>query len=255
MTSYLKITELPEIASANIFANVILPVVRTDILETDKGTLGNIANVVLNGTGSAFARAANANVAFTVANAAQANITSVGTLTSLEVTGNVTAGNVYANSGTIGATTLTISGNGSFGNIAGIFANTTSNIRIPAAAGNVNISASGNANILVVTGTGANITGTIGVSGNANVGNIGSAAVVATANISGANIITAAAAVVKTTSTTVASLPSAATVGAGARSFVTDGNLTATGNFGAIIGGSQSNAVPVYSDGTNWRIG
>jgi hypothetical protein len=52
---------------------------------------------------------ANLNVATagTVTTAAQPNITSVGTLTSLSVTGNVTAGNVYANSGIIGATNLT----------------------------------------------------------------------------------------------------------------------------------------------------
>ena len=43
----------------------------------------------------------------TVVTAAQPNITSLGTLTSLAVTGNVTAGNVYANSGTIGASLLT----------------------------------------------------------------------------------------------------------------------------------------------------
>ena len=52
-------------------------------------------------------RAATAALASTVNDAAQPNITSVGTLTSLAVTGNVTAGNVYANSGTIGATNLT----------------------------------------------------------------------------------------------------------------------------------------------------
>jgi hypothetical protein len=49
----------------------------------------------------------NALVAGTVYTNAQPNITSVGTLTSLDVTGNVTAGNVYANSGTIGASLLT----------------------------------------------------------------------------------------------------------------------------------------------------
>jgi hypothetical protein len=37
----------------------------------------------------------------------QPNITSIGTLANLAVTGNVTAGNVYANTGTIGATSLT----------------------------------------------------------------------------------------------------------------------------------------------------
>jgi len=50
---------------------------------------------------------ATAGVAGTVTTAAQPNITSVGTLTSLSVTGNLTAGNIYANSGTIGATSLT----------------------------------------------------------------------------------------------------------------------------------------------------
>ena len=50
---------------------------------------------------------ATAGTAGTVTTAAQPNITSVGTLTSLAVTGNVTAGNVYANSGVIGATSLT----------------------------------------------------------------------------------------------------------------------------------------------------
>ena len=49
----------------------------------------------------------SATTAGTVTTAAQPNITSLGTLSSLAVTGNVTAGNVYANSGTIGASLLT----------------------------------------------------------------------------------------------------------------------------------------------------
>jgi hypothetical protein len=50
---------------------------------------------------------ATSGTAGTVTTAAQPNITSVGTLSSLAVTANVTAGNVYANSGTIGASLLT----------------------------------------------------------------------------------------------------------------------------------------------------
>jgi len=50
---------------------------------------------------------ATSGVAGTVTTAAQPNITSVGTLTSLTVTGNIIGGNVYANTGTIGATNLT----------------------------------------------------------------------------------------------------------------------------------------------------
>jgi hypothetical protein len=52
--------------------------------------------------------------------------------------------------------------------------------------------------------------------------------------------------------TTVSGLPSASTVGAGARSFVTDANAT---TFASVVAGGGSNGVPVYSDGTNWRIG
>lgn len=56
----------------------------------------------------------------------------------------------------------------------------------------------------------------------------------------------------KTQTFTVATLPAAATVGTGARSFVTDANAT---TFASIVAGGGSNQLPVYSDGTNWRIG
>ena len=52
---------------------------------------------------------------------------------------------------------------------------------------------------------------------------------------------------------TFSNLPSAAT--AGRKAFVSDGNLVASGNFGSLINGGGSNIVPVYSDGTDWRIG
>lgn len=42
---------------------------------------------------------------------------------------------------------------------------------------------------------------------------------------------------------------------AGARAFVNDGNLVASGNFGAQIAGGGANIVPVWSNGTNWYIG
>ena len=91
------------------------------------GNIGATNGVFTNvsGNGSALTSITGANVTGTVANAtyavsagsattagtvttnAQPNITSVGTLSSLAVTGNVTAGNVYANSGTIGASLLT----------------------------------------------------------------------------------------------------------------------------------------------------
>jgi len=54
------------------------------------------------------------------------------------------------------------------------------------------------------------------------------------------------------TNYTVATLPSAATSGVGARSFVTDA-LTPT--FGSAVVGGGAVATPIYSNGTNWIVG
>ena len=51
---------------------------------------------------------------------------------------------------------------------------------------------------------------------------------------------------------TVATLPSASASGVGAKSFVTDA-LSST--FGATVTGGGAVPVPVYSDGTNWKVG
>lgn len=107
---------------------------------TGNGTFGNISGGNL----------ASANyVSGTLTTAAQPNITSLGTLSSLVVSGNVTAAN-----------------------LVGVFSNGNSNVNIPAANGNVNISAAGNANIIVVTGTGANVNGTLSTSGRITTGAI-----------------------------------------------------------------------------------
>lgn len=50
----------------------------------------------------------------------------------------------------------------------------------------------------------------------------------------------------------VAALPSAAEAGAGARAFVTDASAT---TFASVVAGGDSNVVPVFSDGEDWRIG
>jgi hypothetical protein len=54
------------------------------------------------------------------------------------------------------------------------------------------------------------------------------------------------------TNYTVTTLPSAVTSGKGARAFVTDA-LGPT--FGATVVTGGAIAVPVYSDGTNWKVG
>ena len=53
----------------------------------------------------------------------------------------------------------------------------------------------------------------------------------------------------------VAALPSAASAGVGAEGWVTDATVTWAAGIGAIVAGGGANAVPVKSDGTNWRIG
>jgi len=51
---------------------------------------------------------------------------------------------------------------------------------------------------------------------------------------------------------TVANLPSAATAGVGARAVVTNSSVS---TFGTTVAGGGSTKVPVYSDGTNWKVG
>jgi hypothetical protein len=175
--------------------------------------------------------AGNANARFTatttgvVANgtfsaSGNANVGNLGTGGLITVTGNVTAGNLVtggaisatgnANVGNLGTGGLiTVTGNIGGGNInTGGLISATGNINGgnlvgPLASGNSNISITSNANIsmyvngnanvrFVVTDTGANINGTLSVSGNANVGNLGTAGLItATGNLNAGNIITA----------------------------------------------------------------
>lgn len=51
---------------------------------------------------------------------------------------------------------------------------------------------------------------------------------------------------------TVATLPSAVDAGVGSKSFVTDASVP---TFGSTVVGGGSTKVPVYSDGTNWKVG
>lgn len=58
--------------------------------------------------------------------------------------------------------------------------------------------------------------------------------------------------VTRHTTFAVSALPSAATVGAGSRAFVTDANAA---TFNSVVASGGANKVPVFSDGTAWRIG
>lgn len=95
-----------------IAANSLLPVVNmTGTPTTQKTTVQNMGNIILAGAGSANYVAANvANLAYSIVNAAQPNITSVGTIQNLVTSGNVTLANIViaGNANPVAATDTTI---------------------------------------------------------------------------------------------------------------------------------------------------
>ena len=195
---------LGNLATAN-FVNV-----SSNLYVTDTANVGNLrTDNLLYANGSPWdlqeAAGANTEIQFNDGSnnfGASANFTFNDTTQTLTVTGNanVSALNVSGNSdlGNIGNVKITGgsvnyvivtdgAGNLSWGSPTGsLLANGTSNVNIPAANGNVNISAAGVANVLVVTGTGANVAGTLDVTGNLTVSNA-----YANAGTFGANLIVA----------------------------------------------------------------
>jgi len=206
------------IAVAN--SNVVINANGNSIM-TITGTGANIngtANIVGNanvgnlsaaaGVFTANITAANANVTgqfiSTVANGTAPLVVTSTTLVS-NLNADILQGNTPSTSNTASTIALrdingNVSANFFIGNgsqLTGIItsvsniSNGNSNLNIPSANGNVNISAVGNANILVITGTGANVTGYANISGNANVGNLGfgSGVIIGTGNVTAGNII------------------------------------------------------------------
>jgi len=171
-------------ASANFTFNNVTATGNLSSLNANLGNLaqanyfsGSGANLTNLPAGNISGQVGNALISGTVYTASQPNITSVGTLTGLTSTGTINltgASNVAL--GPVGNVRITGGSNGQYlqtdgsgilswstvasGSTSNI-SNGNSNVNIPSSNGNVNISAVGNANILVITGTGANITGTL----------------------------------------------------------------------------------------------
>jgi hypothetical protein len=152
-------------------------------------TAGNVSATTF--TGALSGAATSATTAGTVTTNAQPNITSVGTLTSISVSGNANVGNL-GTAGLIVATgnvtggnlvtsgNLSVTGNANIGNLgtttaiittgnittinSGLLQNGNSNITITSN-GNVSIQSAGSNVELVVTSTGANVTGTFNATG------------------------------------------------------------------------------------------
>ena len=134
---FIRITALTDIGN-NIAYSSLIPVVdMAGTPTTKKANLQIVANLVLSGAGgSYFAPAARAILAQSVTNAAQPNITSVGTLSSLTVSGNIGVGNVNA-TGLASLTTLNVSTSANLGAVS-----------------NVTITGGSNGQVLTTNGTG-----------------------------------------------------------------------------------------------------
>ena len=215
----------------------------------------NVANNVAGANVSG--QVGNALVAGTVYTNAQPNITSTGTLVNLTVSGNVAFSGANVSLGAVGNLKIT-GGTANYvlqtdgaGNLTWVgissssISNGNSNVNIPSANGNVNISAVGVANVLVVTGTGANITGTLNVTGNATIGNLTTGG--SGGNITGANVISAN---FFTGTLTTAAQPNITSVGT-LSSLTVSGttNLGAVGNV-TITGGSSGYYLQTNGSGT-----
>jgi hypothetical protein len=242
MVQAVKITSLNDIGTSIMFTTLVPVVNMTGTPTTEKANLQIVGNLILSEAGgSYFPPAARATVAQVVAYAAQPNITSVGTLNSLDVLGNINAGNAnlgnlvianvfsgFLNGSAVSAnvantvavnaqpnitslgtlTSLNVTGLANLGAVTNItitggnpnyvlktdgngtlswvaqtggnggggasISNGTSNVNIPVANGNVNISSAGIANVVVITDTsiiagaggGGSITGANLVSAN-----------------------------------------------------------------------------------------
>jgi len=159
-----NITSVGTLASLTVTANIT----------SGNANLGNTVTAnYFSGNGSlitGISNAANANYsnyAGIVINGTQSNITQVGTLTNLNVSGNITSGN--ANLGNAVTANYFI-GNGS--QLTGLSASTAtslvagnSNVVLTPNA-NINMGVAGNSNVVIVTGSGVNISGYTTIVGN-----------------------------------------------------------------------------------------
>jgi hypothetical protein len=252
------------VAGANVSGEVTFAATANAVAYANvSGTpaLGNISTINIDGAagnvlyGNGAFAPVSSTTAQTVTTAAQPNITSTGTLTSLTVTG------------ALGVTTGLISGDGggisniAVGNLVGTinlatFAGTANAVAGANVSGEVTFAATANAV------AGANVSGTVPLATTAGTistnaqPNITSTvtltSLTVSGNVTGQSYVSAATAL-QTTPVITSALPAAATAGTGARAMVTDADAGSV--FGAALTGAGSLTLPVFSDGTIWRVG
>jgi hypothetical protein len=162
-------------------SNINLGLVANVVVGSTTGNVTIQGNLIANNNVTVTGNVSGNLLTGTLTTAAQPNITSTGTLTSLSVTGNITSGNLSTignvNSGNLIASLLSITGNINSGNLSTSGNITSGNL---SASGNI-ISANLSASLLSITG---NISsGNLSTSGNITSGNLS-----VTANVSSGNI-------------------------------------------------------------------
>ena len=157
---------------------------------------GNITGAYIVGNGSLLTSIPAGNITGQVANAlaagtvytnAQPNITSVGSLTSLTVSGNTQSGNLLT--GGLVSASGNVTGNYIFGNgacLTGVITSVaninsgTSNVTVVSSGGNISVGVGGTSNVAVFATTGEYVTGIVSASGN----------IISSGNVSGGNLST-----------------------------------------------------------------
>ena len=175
---------------------------------------------------------------------------------------NVTLSTAPANGASIEVMTFNLGGGGSSGNTSNI-SNGTSNVSIATSGGNVTTSVAGNANIIIVTGTGVNVAGTLNTTGTLTAGNV--SATTFTGALTGAattaGTVTTAAQPNITSVGTLTSLAVSGNITSGnanlgnlvtANFFTGNGYLlTGVGNATAIVNGNSNVNIPSANGNVN----
>ena len=160
----------------------------TQIQFNDDESFGGSAALTFNKSSNAVTMSGNlsaGNVSATLltgtlTTAAQPNVTSVGTLSGLAVTANITAGNVYANSGVIGASVLA----GSLSTAAQPNITSVGSLTSLTVTGNANVSNIGGNNGVFTT-----VSGTLSTAAQPNITSVGTlSALGVNGNLTAANI-------------------------------------------------------------------
>ena len=155
-----NITSVGTLTSLNVSGRVNAASFAGDGSALTNLTVGNISGTISNANYAAYAG--------NIINSSQPNITSIGTLTSLNVTGNITGSNISGNHYGNGFALTNINGSNVSGTVAlAVSAGTANTASTVTTAAQPNITSLGILSGLGVVGT-VNVTGTMTVSGNSS---------------------------------------------------------------------------------------